>query len=456
MDALAAAVAAAALSLMLFASRLPPGPGFLLPRRGGYALYRAAWALFAAPGGRALFSALVAALLAVAAGSIAVALNRALKARPRRWSGWTGLAAGPAFAAFLAWRLVGRVLDLAQLVWFPYGGMDAREAPASFILFALVFGAAAFAAVSWVAGRRRAATLAAAALVAADLSAGLFAASHGVGRRLDEPVAAGKTLFVVLTEGEKGPGQATYALPPDVFSGPDRRPALRAAAVRTGDARALPALRELYEEETKRWDLSGLRTALLTGVARRDLLAVSVLLAHLRSAAPSAEALAALGAVADEDSWRVGPAGAAAVSRAYARLGDAAAAARWAEKAGGTAGIAPGLFAGATGGALRPGRVRGTLRASGPARVALYMKTDPWAPYLLDAGGFVAAAEPDARGRFAFAGLPAGRYYLAVAVPDGDGRRGEVSVTGSRGDIVLDARRPALDLPPLSVVFSRR
>ncbi|MBI3565158.1 MAG: hypothetical protein HY079_08180 [Elusimicrobia bacterium] len=239
-----------------------------------------------------------------------------------------------------------------------------------------------------------------------------------------------------------------------MFSGPDRRAALRVEAARPGDARALPALRALYEEETKRWDLSGLRTALLAGVARRDPLAVSVLLAHLRSAAPSAEALAALGAVADEDSWRVGSSGAAAVSRAYARLGDPVAASRWAEKAG--AGIPPGLLDAASGGALRPGRVRGTLRASGPARVALYAKDDSAAPYLLDAGGFVASAEPDARGRFEFAGLPAGRYYLAVAVPEGDGRRGEVSVTGSRGDIVLDPRRPALDLPPLSVVFSRR
>jgi len=59
--------AAAGLAAMLFASRLPPGPEFLLPRRPGYALYRAAWALFAAPAGRAAFSTGVAALLAACA-----------------------------------------------------------------------------------------------------------------------------------------------------------------------------------------------------------------------------------------------------------------------------------------------------------------------------------------------------------------------------------------------------
>jgi hypothetical protein len=109
-----------------------------------------------------------------------------------------------------------------------------------------------------------------------------------------------------------------------------------------------------------------------------------------------------------------------------------------------------------SGGALKPGRISGTLRAASPARVALYLKPDPAAPYLLDAAGFVAAAAPDARGRFSFSGLTAGRYYLAVAFPAGDGPRGEISVSGSRGDLILDARRPSLDLPPLTIKAAPR
>lgn len=456
MDALAAGLAAAVLSAMLFASRLPPGPDFLLPRRGGYALYRAAWALFDRPWGRAAFSVLVALLLAACAGLVAASWRRSLRARPRGAAAWVGVAIGPAFAALLAWRLTGRALDLLQSVLFPYGGMDAREPLAAFLLFAAGFVSAAAAARAWLAGRRREATLLLAALVVADLSFGAVNAWRGVGRGLGLPEPAGKTVYVLLTEGEHGPGSESYVLAPDVFSGPDPRAALEALARRGEDARALPALRALYEEETKRWDLPGLRRALSLGLARRDLLAASVLLAHLRSAAPSAEALAALGAAADEDAWRVGPLGAAALARAYARLGDAASARRWAERAGGPAGVAAGLLGADAGGALRPGRVSGRVRVGGPVRVALYARPDPGAPYLLDASGLVASAVPDAAGRFRFEGLPAGRYALAFAVPLTESRRGEVSVTGNRGDLVLDARRPSLDLPPLTLSISPR
>ncbi len=93
------------------------------------------------------------------------------------------------------------------------------------------------------------------------------------------------------------------------------------------------------------------------------------------------------------------------------------------------------------------------MSAPGRARVALYRKGDPEAPYLLDAAGLVASAELDAKGRFAFTGLTAGRYYLAVAQSAGDGPRGEVLVSGNRGDLILDARHPALALPALTLKF---
>jgi hypothetical protein len=454
---LAALGAAAALAAMLFASRLPPSADFLLPRRGGFALYRACWALFSAFAGRAAFSAAAVVLLLACAAALAFELNRARpKNLPPSWGARAGLAAGPFFAAVLAARVGVRVLDLVQLVWFPYGSMDAREPLAVFLLCALALVPAASAARAWVAGRRRGATLLFGTLVLLDAAGAALGAAEGIGRPLAEPPARGKTRYVVLTEDARGPGHEEYALPPDVFQDPDPRPWLRSAASGRRDARILTALRRLYEEETKRWDVPGLRSALLLGAARGDALAPSLLLAQSASVPPSPEASAALAVLADEGVWRVGPRGAAAISRAYSHLGDRAAAKIWGAKSWGPRGVAPGLLGESSGGALAPGRISGSLRAPGRARVALYLKTDPAAPYLLDASGLVAAVEPDAKGRFVFSGLTAGRYYLAVAFSAGDGPRGEVSVSGSRGDLILDARRPSLDLPPLTIKAAPR
>ena len=457
MAELAALGAAAALAAMLFASRLPPGPEFMLPRRGGYMLYRAAWSLFDRTYGRALFSALIALVLLACAAALGLSLRRARpKSLPATWTARAGLLPGPLFAAFLAARLVSRVLDLIQLVWFPYAAMDVREPLAVFALGALVFAAAVIAAREWVAGRRRRASVILLALVALDLGAALFGAAKGVGRPLDFPPARGKTLFVVLTEGPRGPGRDVYTLAPDVFSDRDPRPALRALASGPRDARTLPALRALYEQEEKRWDLPGLRDALLLGVARGDLLAGSLLLSHLASVSPSPAAIAALGRLADESSWRIGPLAAAELSQAYSHLGDAEAAALWVGKSTGPRGIAPGLLRRTEAVAPLSGRISGTLNAPYRARVALYLRGDREAPYLLDAAGLVAAAEPDAKGRFAFDGLTAGRYYLAVAQASGEGSVGEVSVSGSRGDLILDAGRSVINLPPLTVIFGAR
>ena len=456
MAELAALGAAAALAAMLFASRLPPGPEFLLPRRGGYFLFRDAWALLEMPHGRTLYSALIALVLLACAAAMALSLRRAPPKRlPSTWTARAGLFPGPLFAAFLAARLVARMLDLIQLVWFPYGSMDVREPLAVFALAALVFSAAAAAARDWVASKRRRATVLLIALAACDVGAALFGAVKGVGRPLAVPAAHGKTQYIVLTQGPHGPDREVYALAPDIFADPDPRPAVLALASGPRDARALPALRALYEAEEKRWDLPGLRDSLLLGATRGDLLAASLLLSHLAAVPPSAEALAALGSLSDEDSWRIGPLAAAEIARAYAHLGNTVEARRWAEKSGGPRGIAPGLL-GRTEAAPISGRISGSLNAPYRARIALYLKTDPEAPYLLDAAGLVAAAEPDAKGRFNFSGLPAGRYYLAIAESSGEAAMGEVSISGSRGDIVLDAERPAVNLPLLTLKFGAR
>lgn len=457
MRALAPALAAAsALAAMLFASRLPPSPDHILPRRGGYLLFQGAWSLFSTPLGRGVFAVVTTGVLIASVVLLCLALRRAGGRRlPPSWNEKVVLILGPVLALILAARLWAHLLDLVQTVWFPYGSMSPWEPATVLAGLFLVLVLAAGASAAWVEGRRRRASILLAALVALDISGGLLAYSRGVGRptRAEEP--NGRTLFVVLTETEKGPGRDVYLLTPDVFSPRDPRPGYAILASGRRDARALPVLRALYEEEVKRWDMEGLRRALLLGVARGDALARSLLLSHLSVVTPSAAALAALKALADEDVYRVGPLGAAAIARAYAHLGDAAAASAWARKAeAGPRGVPEGLLGLATGTPLKPGRISGTLRGAARFRVALYRRRDPSAPYLLDASGLVASAEPDARGRFSFAGLPAGRYYLALALPEGP--RGEVGVLGHRGDILLDARRPARDLPPITVKGFRR
>ncbi|HXT00597.1 MAG TPA: hypothetical protein VN915_07980 [Elusimicrobiota bacterium] len=451
MALLAALGAAAALAAMAFASRLPPGPEFLLPRRGGYALYAAAWRLFAAPHGRALFSALIAFVLLACAAAFAWALRRALpKKRPQGWIAKLGLAAGPVFAAFLAARAICHVLDLIALVWFPYGSMDVREPLAVSALGVLVFLPAAAASRAWVAGKRRRATTLLFALVALDVGGLLLASAKGVGRESGVSLGEGRTLYVVLTQTPRGPDREAYSLKPDVFGGSDPRPALLALASGPADARVLPSLRALYEQNEKRWDLDGLRAALLAGVNRGDMLAASMLLGHAGAAAPSIELRADLDALADEKRWRVGPLAAAELARAYRHQGDEAAAKAWFEKSG----AAPGLIAADEDAPLKKSRISGTVKAPAPIRVALYRRADPDAPYLLDASGLVSSGEPDAKGRFSFSGMTAGRYYLAFALPAAEDR-GEIQISGNHGDLLLTAKQPALALPPLALSFSK-
>lgn len=438
---------AAALTAALFAARLPPGPEFLLPRRGGYWLFQGAWALLGSTGGRRAFSALVSVAALAALALLLRALWTSAKARrPKGAAAWAGLAVGPLFALALAWRLFGHAQDLVQLVWFPWESLDAREPLVDFLLLGPAFAAAAAAARAWTDGRRRAATRLLALLIAADLLGIAACAAYGVG---DPPRGPGgaKTAYVALTETPEGPGRDVYVLTPGAF-GPDARPELYRSLAGRRDARTLPALRALYLAETMRWDEAGLRRALLLGASLGDGLARSLLLAQLESARPAPDALAALGALADEDVYRVGPLGAARIARAYAHLGEGAQAQAWAAKAS----IPAGLLGLEEGGALKPGRVSGVVSGPPALRAALYRRADPSAPYLLDASGFVAAADPDAKGRFVFEGLAPGRYFLALAFPAGpQGLSADVRVSGHRGDIVLTRARPAAALPPIAV-----
>lgn len=428
--------AGAALAAMLFASRLPITLDFILPRRAGWPLFSAAHEALSRSGPRAAFTAAVSLVLL---GSLArCAWLLAAAARERRWSGRDFFARGLLVAlvllltrwSFAVW------LEVSQKVWFPYGSLDILEAPSNLLVCALIaYCAMAAARASLRAGPAPWRPLLGwtAVNAAAAFAAFSLYGAWSPGR----PAVESRRLFLVLTEEEGRPGQAAYDLP------------VAERDVETAGVRRLESLRARYESRAKLMDPAGLRSALMLGVRHHDDLARSLLLDHLAVAPPSPGALGALGALADETAHRVGPIGASRIALAYARLGDAAQGAVWARRASqGPRGIPAGLLDLSGGGALSPGRVSGKVEGLKPLRIALYRKTDPAAPYLLDAAALVAAAEPDVRGRFSFAGLQAGRYYLAFAfeVP---GR--ELRVRGHRGDIILDARKPALELPVLTV-----
>lgn len=428
--------AGTALSAMLFASRLPATLDFILPRRAGWALFSFAHEALSRPGPRRAFTAAVSLLLLGAVARFAWLAVAAV--RGRKWTPALFLTRGLVLALIvllLRWSF-SVWFEVAQKVWFPFGSMDPLEPLANLLFGSLTVYVAMTAALSCLSsGPSPLRVLLSWAGVNASASFLAFsvygawapAAAHVESRRL----------FVVLTEEEGRPGQAAYDLP----IAPAPRP--------PAGAGRLESLRALYERQAKLMDPAGLRSALMLGVKHHDDLARALLLEHLAAAPPSPEALGALGALADETAHRIGAMGASRIALAYAHLGDAAQASVWAKRGeAAPRGIPAGLLDLSGGGALEPGRISGRLEGRRPLKVALYRKPDPAAPYLLDAAGLVASAEPDAKGRFSFSGLAAGRYYLAFAfaVPEG-----ELRVTGHRGDLTLDARRTALELPRLTV-----
>ncbi len=421
---------------MLFASRLPVTLDFILPRRAGWPLFALAHEALSRPGARQAFTWGVSLLLA---GALArFAWLSVVAAKRLKWSGRDFLARGFALAVVL---LLSRWsfsiwFEVSQKVWFPFGSLNVAE-PFANLLFCSSLLFCAMAATLDCLSPRPVRRIMLAWAAANALAAVLAFNAYGAWAASPSPDAA-RRLFVVLIEEEGRPSQVAYNLPLAA------EPSLRISGVRR-----LEALRELYELRAKLMDPAGLRSALMRGVKDNDDLARTLLLDHLSAAPPSPEALGALGALADETAHRIGPMGAARIALAYAHLGDAAQAAIWAKRgAEKPRGIPVGLLDLSGGGALKPGRISGRLEGLKPLKIALYRKADPAAPYLLDAGALVASAEPDAKGRFAFVGLAAGRYYLAFAF---EPRGREIRITGQRGDLSLDFRRSSLDLPPLII-----
>ncbi len=429
--------AGAALAAMLFASRLPVTLDFILPRRAGWPLFQAAHEALSRPGPRAAFTVAVSLLMLASLARFLWLLGAAV--RGRTWSGKEFLARGLLVALVLLLTRWSFAIwfEVSQKVWFPFGSLNVLEPLANLLVCAAIVFCAMSAALASL-SPRPAPLRGLAAWTAANALAALAAFSLYGAWSIEAAPAESRRLFVVLTEEEGRPGQAAYDLP--VAAEPD---------VAKAGVHRLGSLRALYERRAKLMDPAGLRSALMLGVKHHDELARSLLLEHLSVAPPSQGALGALGALADETAHRIGPMGASRIALAYARLGDAAQAAVWARRAAeGPRGIPAGLLDLTGGGALARGRVSGKIEGLKPLSIGLYRKADPAAPYLLDAAALVASTEPDARGRFSFTGLQAGRYYLAFAfeVP---GR--ELRVRGHRGDLTLDARKPALELAPLSV-----
>lgn len=435
--------AGAALSAMLFASRLPATLDFILPRRAGWPLFALGFEALTRPGPRGLFTALVSLLMIGALARFGYLLGAA--ARGRKWSARDFFVRGFAVAlvvlltrwSFSIW------FEVSQKVWFPFGSLNPLEPFANLSACSLFAFLAMRSACACLAPRPSFSRIMLPWAAANALAAFLAFAVYGAGSAPPAVSAEGRRLFVVLTEEEGRPGQAAYDLP--VSSAPE---------IPEPGVKRLESLRALYETYAKLMDPAGLRSALMLGVKYGDDLARTLLLEHLSAAPPSPQALGALGALADETAHRIGPIGASRIARAYAHLGDAAQAAVWAKRGeAGSRGIPAGLLDLSGGGALKPGRIAGRVDGLQPLKIALYRKTDPAAPYLLDAGGLVASTEPDAKGRFSFSGLTAGRYYLAFAF---DSPRGEVRVSGHRGDLSLDARKTSLDLPPLTMKLTSR
>ena len=427
---------AAAVSAMLFASRLPVTLDFILPRRAGWPLFVLAHEALSLPGPRRAFTAVVTVLLI---GSLAWFGGLIVGAvRGRKWTLASFLTRGFLLALILLllrWSF-SIWFEVSQKVWFPFGSLNALEPLANLVFSALILHHAMAVALACLAPRPPSTVRALLPWAAANALGALLAFSvYGAWRSM--PVAVNeRRLFVVLTEEEGRPGQAAYDLP------------VAAQARLTEGAGRLESLRALYESQAKLMDPAGLRRALMIGVKENDDLARALLLAHLSAAPPSPEALGALGALADETAHRIGAMGASRIALAYAHLGDSAQAVVWAKRgAEAPRGIPAGLLDLSGGGALKPGRISGRLEGFKPLKIALYRKTDPAAPYLLDAAGLVASTEPDAKGRFSFAGLAAGRYYLAFAFPAGAGRR----VRGHRGDLTLDARKSSIEIQPLKI-----
>ena len=395
---------------MISLSRAPASADFLLPRRAAYWWFEGFIRAQQTPGLRSAIS--WAALLLAGAGLAAwiAALARELAAWDpaartlRRFLLCAAAVLGTAWAGRWALSLF---LEISSSAWFPPESLDWREP-------ALAFLAANHAA--W----------------------GVFGASTVFCR------AAG----AARTEDSRGMLRRFFSrlvilvLPASL---------LCAIGVFRDDLgkNNLEARRRLYRSLTLELEPTGLREALASGLDRGDPLARLLLLRNLSRAPASPENLAALRPLADPLRWRIGPAASMLLAEASGHFGDAPGAAALRSSAG-RGGIPPGLLAGLEDRAPGPaaGVGRGAFRGIAPRRAALFVREPGPDGDAIDPAGLVAAAAPNAKGRFEFKGLPDGDYFLALSPPSGGIPERAV---GAPGDIRLKEGRRRVELKPIEV-----
>lgn len=464
----------AAAALMISLSRAPASADFLLPRRAAYWWFEGFIRAQQTPGLRAAYSwaALLLAGAGLAAWLAALAVELAAwepAARTlRRFVICAGAVIGVAWAGRWALSLF---LEIMSGAWFPPESLDWREPALAFLAahhaawgvfgaslaFCRAAGTAAAGASRELLGRffgRLILLILPAAILAAvggsrwDLGktslaeAGRSPEVRRIGAQfqiaVQEDGAAPAFRPRVLRSG--GPGAAVYS------------PRGMAALVELAESRSLfarQARRELYQSCALSLDPEGLRNALVSGHDQGDPLARLLLLRNLARAPARPENLAALQAMADLEAWRIGPAASLLMADALDHFGDDRAAALLRSSAGRGA-IPPGLLAGLEDAAPGPskGVVRGSFRGRMPRKAALFIRDPGPDGYVLDPAGLVAAAVPDAKGRFEFRGLPDGDYFLVLS-PAPEVRLSRVS--GAPGDIRLGEGRRLVELKPIEL-----
>lgn len=470
----ACAVAASlALAAAFYLPRLPASLDGLLPRRAGFSLFARLVAAGQTRQGRA--AAMAAAYLALLLAAVSLA-RRARAAwrrfKPQLTAAGRGERLARAVCALAGFYLLLRAarfglaaaLDLLQNAFYPPESLSLAEPLwtwLAFLVFTAAFLRAAAALLEWtLSGGPLALELArewagwTAALVAPGLALYLWgAAAYDAGKpslaaaAALPPPPAGVRRLAILTEAEGKPSQEPFTLALGVPGQSDysqqRLDAAERFLSRGRSVYARAARRFLYSGRAFAMDAPGLRRALSAGAAAGDPLARTLLLEHLGCASDSPETRAALDALADESRWRAGALAAERLSSAYARLGDAEAAARWRLRLKSLPGSpAPGLLPEPAASAPR-GEISGRVTGLPGGRVALYCRLSEFAPYALGPGQLVDSAPLDAAGRFRFLRLPEGGYFLAVS-RDEPGETGrDLSLLGHRGDIVLTRRKPA-------------
>ena len=478
-----AVASAFAVAGVLTLERLPPSADFILPRRPGFWLFHAAMRVADSPLSRTAVVWGAAALILLCALALVWRAAQEVRAEWPALKSGLGLNLGLKACAFLlglcalAWTFrfcASLWVELVQNAWFAPESVDLREPLVTFaalVAAAAVSLKAAGGLLRWTireGARARSQARRAAAFGGGLLLAGL--ALYGwAGARYDlrrkslaeaagmAPSTPARRTVLVLVEKRGRPEVEVHSLESGLEGEAEPTAESLAAVERYASGRrtvfTLSALRFLYGRRTMEMRAEDLRRALLLGHRLGDPLARLLLLESLAVAPPGPQAAGLLDCLADERSFRIGGRAAARFAVAYARFGLKERSAFWEERAAlGEGGIPLGLLPlSKSRGALKPGLIRGRVKGAPGVRVGLYVRGDRYAPYELGPGQFVASALADGRGRFAFRGLGAGDYFIALAFDSAPGETRQARLSGHRGDIRLDARRPSVVLPELTI-----